>query len=297
MRTGCARAVVRLEARESGRSTLVEIELVPGRRDQVLRGRQRVSRAEDLLETLRVTVFTPDDLVLVKGGPQERRAYLDDLLEASSRRLAQTRQTLERVLRQRATLLKQAGGRASPEVVATLDVWDAQLAAAGGELVAAREALVRALGPAASGALARLTGRPEELQLTYQRSYAGELADALASARAEDLRRAVTTVGPHRDELVVMSGGLDARTRLSQGRQRAVTLALRLAGHEVVRERTGSRPVLLLDDAFSELDEATARALVEQLPAGQAILTTAGALPPGAAPAAALRLADGGIRS
>ncbi len=98
---------------------------------------------------------------------------------------------------------------------------------------------------------------------------------------------------PERDELELQAGRLDARSRLSQGRQRCVALALRLASHRLMTDVTGAAPVLLLDDAFSELDEGTARALIGELPAGQALLTTAGELPPGADPKLVARLSDG----
>ena len=295
VRTGASAAVVRIETLDAGRPTLVEIEIAGTGRDQVFRNRQRVARVADLAETARCTVFTPDDLALVKGGPQERREYLDDVAVAARPRLAATRQAVERALRQRNVLLRQAAGRSSPEVLATLDVWDAQLADAGSALTAARAELVAELEPPASAAYGRLTGADGGLDLTYRRSYEGSLADALVASRAEDLRRVVTTVGPHRDDLEVVSGGLDARSRLSQGRQRCVTLALRLAAHTVVGAHAGSAPVLLLDDAFSELDDATATALLRELPAGQAILTTAGSLPRGAVPDSVVTVRDGRI--
>jgi len=293
VRTGCDRAIVRIEVEEASRRALVEIEIAPTRRDQVFCNRQRIQRSQDLLETLRVTVFTPDDLMLVKGGPQERRDFLDDILVSAHPALAPTRQAVERVLRQRNTLLRQAGARASADVASTLDVWDAQLVSAGVELVSAREALVDELVPVAASAFGRLTRLGDPIALEYRRSFDGELAVALLKSRDEDLRRGVTTTGPHRDELAVSVGGLDARTRLSQGRQRSATLALRLAAHEVVATHARSRPVLLLDDAFSELDPATTEALLNELPAGQAILTTAGSLPRGAHPARTLQLEGG----
>ena len=138
-------------------------------------------------------------------------------------------------------------------------------------------------------------GSDEELSLVYERSFSGELGEALVRARRDDLRRATTTVGPQRDEVMIAAGGLDARTRLSQGRQRCATLALRLAAHGAVTRAAGSAPVLLLDDAFSELDEATTRSLLAELPPGQAVLTTAGPIPTGARPAAVVRLAAGAV--
>lgn len=293
VRRGSDKAWIRAELADGTRRITVEIELTPGRRDRVLLNRQRVTRSEELLDVFQVTVFTPDDLVLVKGAPEYRRDYLDEVLESSSSRFGALRRNVERVLRQRNTLLRQANGRISSEVIATLEVWDRQLAAAGEGLVTAREALVTELAPHVAAAFRRLTRLPDPLELSYRRSYVGTLGDALAAARDEDLRRAVTTVGPQRDDLFLASAALDARSRLSQGQQRAATLALRLAAHEVVTERRGSRPVLLLDDAFSELDDAATAGLLGELPAGQAVLTTAGALPAGSHPASVRRLASG----
>jgi len=98
------------------------------------------------------------------------------------------------------------------------------------------------------------------------------------------VRRQVTTVGPHRDDLDLTLAGLPARTHASQGEQRSLALALRLAGHRLVTERVGQAPLLLLDDVFSELDHARGAALLAHLPDGQVLLTSAGGLPPEAAP-------------
>jgi DNA replication and repair protein RecF len=293
VRQGAERAVLRADLVREGRPALVEIEIHGAGRDVVQLNRRRIARGDDLAEALLVTVFAPDDMVLVKGPPAERRRYLDDILASISPRTAQLRRTVDRVLRQRGTLLRQAGGRMTPDIVSTLDVWDHQLAEAGEALVAAREELAGRLESPATAAFGHLAATAGSLRLVYRRSWAGDLHDALVAARKDDVRRAVTTVGPHRDELEVVVGGLDARTRLSQGRQRCATLALRLASHEVVAAAAGSRPVLLLDDAFSELDRMTSAALVERMPAGQAILTTAGVAPEGARPAQVLHLAGG----
>jgi DNA replication and repair protein RecF len=296
IRSGTSRAVVRGAVEDAGRTVLVEIEIAPPDRDRVQINRQRAAKVQQLLEVLRVTVFSPDDLVLVKGGPEGRREYLDDALVAAMPNRAPLRQAVDRVLRQRGTLLRQAGGRLTGAVASTLGVWDAQLATAGEQLIKERESLVTQLEPVAQAAFGRLTGSKGELRLSYRRSYSGNLADALLAARDEDLRRSVTTVGPHRDELLIALDELDARTRLSQGRQRAVTLALRLAAHHVVGASAGTSPLLLLDDAFSELDAATAEALAIELPAGQAVLTTAGPLPRTIQPSVVQHLENGQLR-
>ena len=296
VRAGAELAVVRSEVEREGRTSLVEAELRAAGRDRVLVNRQPLKRTRDLLGTVRTTVFSPDDLVLVKGGPAERRRLLDDALVACAPRHDATRSDLDRILRQRTTLLKQAGGRLSPEVAATLDVWDTKLAEVGEVLGTAREKLVARLEPVVAKAYDDVASAAAQVTLTYEAPWrAGGLAAALEAARADDLRRAVSTVGPHRDELALTINGLPARTHASQGEQRSLALALRLATHAVVTEVTGSTPILLLDDVFSELAPDRSAALLQHLPPGQSLLTTAGPLPEAVVPELVVRVRAGTI--
>jgi DNA replication and repair protein RecF len=296
IRAGAERAVVRAEGTREGRDLLLEAEIVGGGRNRIFLNRQKLPRARDLLGALRVTVFSPDDLALVKGGPAERRRYLDDLLVSLHPRYDALQGDVERILRQRNALLKQcAGGSRFDESAAfTLDVWDEKLADAGTRLGEARRDLVARLQPeltAAFVAVASGRGGPEPVAVSYDAAWSDDgLAAALAGARTEEVRRGVTLVGPHRDDLVVRLDGLPARTHASQGEQRTLALALRLAGHAVVTAETGTPPVLLLDDVFSELDPDRSDALLVHLPPGQAILTSAAGLPPRAAPDAVVRI-------
>src|SRR5690606_13798110 len=154
-----------------------------------------------------------DDLALVKGGPAGRRRLLDDALVALHPRHDATIGDLDRVLRQRGTLLKQSGGRATPEVLATLDVWDAKLAELGDALGRARARLVDRLEPEVAKAYDLVASASASVTLGYEAPWRdGGLAAALAATRADDLRRGVTTVGPHRDDLALTVAGLPART-------------------------------------------------------------------------------------
>lgn len=302
VRIGATTAVVRAEVRRDGRALLVEAELRTTGRDRVQINRQPLRRSRDLLGALQVTVFSPDDLELVKAGPGVRRRYLDELLVALHPRHDATQSELEKVLRQRNALLRQAAGRASRDVVSTLDVWDAKLATVGEQLVSARLGLSAALEPLVSSTYAqladasRLRGGKVGVQLSYQVSWEGPLSDALLSARSDDLRRGTTTVGPHRDDLVCRIGEILARTHASQGEQRSLALALRLGGHRLVTDRLGSSPVLLLDDVFSELDAERRAALLDVLPPAQALLTTSGSPPQGARPALTVVVEGGKLR-
>ena len=296
VRVGAERAVVRAEGANEGRDLLLEAELVAGGRGRMQVNRQRLARARDLLGLVRVSVFSPDDLELVKGGPGERRRYLDDALVALHVRNDALLRDLERIVRQRNALLRQAGGRLTAEVETTLDVWDAKLAETGEAVAAARAALVDTLAPTLQVSYAQVAGREIPVDARYVAPWREVgLAAALAAGRRDDLRRGVTLVGPHRDELELRIGGLPSRTHASQGEQRSLAWALRLAAHLVVRDEVGTPPVLLLDDVFSELDPDRSQGLLDGLPPGQTVLTTAGGLPPDAAPEVVVEVRDGAV--
>lgn len=296
IRIGATSAVVRAEGDRDGRSLLVEAELSATGRGRLQVNRQRLRRTRDLVDILRVSVFSPDDLELVKGGPALRRDYLDETLGALSTADQQLRADLERVLRQRNTLLRQARGRLTPEIVTTLDVWDLQLATIGDTLARRRLEVLDQLRPLMAAAYADVAGELTTVDLTYDPPWVdGGLGEALLAGREEDVRRQVTLTGPHRDDVGLLLGGRASRTHASQGEQRSLALALRLAAHRLVGEVWGSSPVLLLDDVFSELDARRADALVRALPPGQCLLSTAGVLPPGVQPGQVVRVVAGSL--
>src|SRR5436853_755516 len=295
IRTGAPAAVVRGEGERAGRALLIEAEIRATGRGRVTVNRQPLRRTAELAGALRVSVFSPDDLELVKGGPTGRRRYLDEALASLHPRNDAARRDLERVVRQRNALLAQAGGRVSGDVATTLEVWDARLVEIGEAVGAARADLVTRLEPAVAKADAQVAG-PDGgsgvAGLAYDAPWREQgLAAALKAARRDELRRGVTLVGPHRDELTLTIGAMPARSHASQGEQRSLALALRLAAHDVVTELVGEPPLLLLDDVFSELDPGRSDALLEHLPLGQAVLTTAGAVPRGACADRVLRIA------
>lgn len=294
VRQGTGTAIVRAEGTEGERRLLIEAEINLTGRNRLQVNRQRVARARDLHGLLRVTVFSPDDLAVVKGGPSLRRELLDETIGSLSPAGAGLRADIDRVLRQRNTLLRQARGRLTDDIASTLDVWDAKFASLGDELARQRRALLDDLVPRITTAYDAVAGRPTVVGVDYDPAWVtAGLAASLAAGRDDDVRRGVTQVGPHRDEVVITIGGLPTRTHASQGEQRSLALALRLATHDLVAERVGASPLLLLDDVFSELDPERSEALVAALPEGQTLLTTAGGLPSGIRPERVLDLHDG----
>ena len=299
VRRGADRAYVRADViDDDGRRSLIECEIARSGPSRVQVNRQRLPRTRDLLGVIRTSVFSPDDLVLVKGSPGERRRFLDTSLTALAVRNDALRRDLDRAIRQRSVLLRQSGGRLDESAAATLDVWDGRMAELGDLMGTERARLVERLEPLVIEAYSRLAGVDVSVRLDYDPEWRRSgLADALARSRQDDLRRGVSTVGPHRDELEVELDGMPARTHASQGEQRTLALALRLAAHRLIAERVGSTPILVLDDVLSELDEGRATALLDDLPAGQIVITSASPLPEAARPDRVIRIADGAVTS
>ncbi|HEY6478963.1 MAG TPA: DNA replication/repair protein RecF [Streptosporangiaceae bacterium] len=286
VRHGAERAIIRAAVTGPVRDSLVEIEVNPGRANRVRLNRVALPRPREALGVLRCVLFAPEDLAVVKGDPDQRRRYLDDLLVATRPRYAGVRSDYERVVRQRSALLKSARARGGA-VPRGLEVWDDQLVATGAELTAGRLALVGAIRPHVAVAYSAVSGTASDSALRYRPSFRGNEEpdpepDKLAAAlRAElevrqraELERGVCLVGPHRDELELSIGGLPARGYASHGESWSMALALRLGAFEVLRSG-GEDPVLILDDVFAELDAGRRGRLAGLVAGAEQVLVTA----------------------
>ncbi len=261
-----------------------------GGRTRVQVNRQPLRRAAELQEQLPVLAFQPDDLTVVKGPPSARRDAVDDAIVSLRPPAGEERRRLVACLRQRNALLRQAGagrrGVMDETTLRSLDVWDDRLAVAAEVWARHRAWVVAELGPRMQRLFSRLAGNETgAVEMTYEPQWLVEgMRAALGGSRDEDVLRAATTVGPHRDDVEWRLDGLPARTHASQGNQRSLALAFRLALQEALTESAGSPPLLLLDDVFSELDPLRQERLLEMLPGGQVLLATAAELPAAARP-------------
>ena len=308
VRAGADRAVVGARVERAGRATTVEVEITPGRANRARVNGGSPVRARDVLGMLRTVQFAPEDLALVKGDPDGRRRFLDELVVQLRPQLAAVLADYDRVLRQRSALLKTAAGamRASRGVdLRTLDVWDAKLAAAGARIVVARRTLVAALAPAVLESYAQVSAAAGEARIAYRASLdsalddgevapaadehlvEAQLLEAMGRLRSKEIERGVSLVGPHRDDLVLTLGDLPAKGYASHGESWSYALALRLGSATLLRSGAGSDewsgdwgpdgdPVLILDDVFAELDTRRRDRLADLVaPAGQVIVTAA----------------------
>src|SRR5256885_5671487 len=268
VRAGAAGAVARGELEHSGRSARVELPVRRGKANRAGLNGSPARRPRDVLGALRMVLFAPEDLALVRGDPAERRRYLDDLLVARQPRYAGVRADYDRVLKQRNALLRTAylarKVGAGARDLSTLDVWDAHLAQHGAELMAGRLELCAALGPHVAKAYDAVAAGKGAASIAYRPSVGdGGPADraalvdamraALVTARRNEIDRGVTLVGPHRDDVALTLGELPAKGYASHGESWSFALALRLAAYELLRA-DGVEPVLALDAGFAELD-------------------------------------------
>ena len=293
VRFGAERAVVRARVQaglDDPRQLQLEVEITPGKANRAKLNRSPLRRARELVGVLRTVVFSPEDLAIVKGDPSERRRLLDELVVARWPRFTGVRADYDRVLRQRSTLLKSLSGRSRggpppAEAASTLDVWDTHLAAAGGELLAARLRTLTELAPHVSAAYADIAPTNSEvtapyksgLELTAEMSR-DELTEAMITGlqerRTDEIQRGVCLVGPHRDDVLLMMGPMPAKGYASHGESWSLALALRLGSFQLLRD-DAVEPVLVLDDVFAELDSTRRERLASSVVSAEQILVTA----------------------
>jgi len=308
IKQGSGQAVVRALASHEDRDVLLELELNRDSPNKARINKSPAQKVRDVLGYVNSVTFAPEDLDIIKRDPSNRRAFIDELVVQVWPRFAGVYADYERVLKQRNTLLKsarQTGAKGSS--LSTLDAWDQSLVSYGSEIIAARVDLVERLRPhlfSAYQSIAVANNEPkilikssllsasvpnfydeEESTFTSEAEFlqTGDRAEIeqlfalkLQSVRSKELERAITLVGPHRDDLVLMLGSMPAKGYASHGESWSYALALRLASIALLRTETRSGdPVLILDDVFAELDAGRRERLAEMVKTNEQVLITA----------------------
>jgi len=314
IRSGAQSGIVRLRVQHDERAVVIEIELNRSAPNRAQANRTPV-RLRELPRYFAYVIFAPEDLSLVRGDPSVRRKFLDTLVVQRTPRLAGVIADYERVVKQRNSLLKTArASRLPADRLSTLDVWDERLVSLGTELIMARAELVEALRPQVSRAYTAVAGDDQaariSLRLTVDADADADADDSvwagvedsvhddaagvaenygntaehiarrfrsrLAERRRAELDRAVTLIGPHRDDLELELNGLPARGYASHGESWSYALALKLASAEVLRaDSVVGDPVVILDDVFAELDEGRRERLADAVGGFEQVLITA----------------------
>lgn len=282
-------AVVRVRLVTAGeRETVIELEIVRGKANRAKVNRTQV-RPREVLGLLKSVVFSPEDLQIVRGDPQVRRQFLDDLLIQQHPLIAQVKSDFEKVARQRAALMKSAQSqlrRGFTPDFSTVEVWDDTFAQLSAQLSLARVGLVEELRGPAAHAYEEIGGSPRKLDIEFLASQgncpvggdvatiAGELKEILASSRMKEAERGVNLFGAHRDDLKLTLGGMPVKGYASHGETWSVALSLRLGAFELL-SRDGDTPILILDDVFAELDSSRRAGLTRMITEAEQVLITA----------------------
>jgi DNA replication and repair protein RecF len=300
IRQGQDAAIIRARLQHGDRQLLVEVQLNRSGANKAQVNRSAV-KPRELPRYFSSVLFAPEDLALVRGEPSGRRRFLDELLVLLSPRFAGIIADYDRVLRQRNTLLKSArSAGVKGNQLSTLDVWDDRLVDLGSQLIEARTGLVARLQPEVGIAYESIAGGDHSAELENSLSIfsggdddepgdergvtgvvtASEAASAFRTSlerlRRNELERAVTLVGPHRDDLVLRLNGMPARGYASHGESWSFALSLKLASvQELRRDSATGDPVLVLDDVFAELDSARRERLAEAVGSVEQVLITA----------------------
>ena len=259
----------------------IDIHLRAGKNKGIAVNSVPVKKASEFLGIMNCVLFSPEDLQIVKEGPQERRRFIDTELLQLDRIYLDAFTKYRKALEQRNQLLKDISFNYS--LIDTLDVWDEQLIFYGKEIIRKRQKFVEEMNGFSGKIHENLSGGKEKLVLKYEPDvFSEELKERLISAREKDLKYKTTTVGPHRDDMSFLltssadNNTIDARIYGSQGQQRTCALSLKLAEIELVKEKAGDTPVLLLDDVLSELDGNRQKYLLESIKDIQTIITCTG---------------------
>lgn len=235
---------------------------------------QSLSRLS-LQRSLPVVLFEPNHLLLFHGSPELRRSFMDNLIEQTTPGYTATLRHYKRVLAQRNALLKKNPAGLAEQ----LFVWNIRLGELGGRIASERQKLLTGMQPALNALYSRLSGKESVVEVQYQSSinlnnYETALLHKLESSLELDILRGFTAAGPHRDDITVTINGRPVATAASRGETRTLVLALKIIELDLLESARQQKPLLLLDDVFSELDTKRRQALTSHVSSHQTFITT-----------------------
>lgn len=236
-----------------------------------------IKKASELFGILNVVFFSPEDLNIIKNGPAERRRFVDLELCQLDKIYVHNLVNYNKILNNRNKLLRDLGFCYDKELLATLDIWDMQLADYGAKIITRRNQFIEEINEIIYGIHRNITNGKEELVIKYEPNITGNnIYDELVRSRDKDLKLKTTSVGPHRDDISFLNKKIDIRKYGSQGQQRTAALSLKLSEIELVKSIIKDTPILLLDDVLSELDSNRQKHLLGNLYNVQTMITCTG---------------------
>ncbi|MDO4299945.1 MAG: DNA replication/repair protein RecF [Clostridia bacterium] len=271
IRFGCDGAHIQLTVIKDSYKDKINIHIKPNNKKGIAINNLPVKNVNELFGTVNIILFSPEDLMLVKEGPSNRRKYIDIELCQLSRLYANNLSRYYRILKDRNLLLKK-----NPDKL-TLEAYDTELAQYGSRIIKDRKIFIEDLNCRANKVHSDITSCKECLEVRYVPNVDGEnFLKKLEASRDKDIYYGTTSAGIHKDDLIFNINGINARDFGSQGQQRTICLSLKLAEVEIVKNKTGYKPVLLLDDVLSELDRSRQLYILHSIKGVQTIITSTG---------------------
>ena len=275
IRFGEQEAHIRTIVLKNGKEYQIDMHLKHNKTKGIAINKVPIRKASELFGILNMVFFSPEDLNIIKNGPSERRRFLDSELCQLDRIYLLDLTTYNKILNQRNKLLKDIVYR--PDLKDTLPIWDLQLAETGKKIIKRRKQFVEELSEIVYRNHYHISGGKEELILKYDPDVDDIFfEDELLRVRERDLKQCMTSVGPHRDDLLFSIQDIDIRKFGSQGQQRTSALSLKLSEIELVKKAIHETPVLLLDDVLSELDSNRQNYLLNSIHDTQTLITCTG---------------------
>ncbi|MCI5731663.1 MAG: DNA replication/repair protein RecF [Eubacterium sp.] len=253
----------------------VEIHMRKGRTKGIAIDGLPIGSSKELMGLCNIIFFSPEDLGIIKDGPEQRRRFMDmELCQINKAYLYYLTQ-YKKILKQRNALLKQI--KQKPDLKETLEIWDNQLVENGSKLIEIREQFVEEVADIMKEKHRNLTGGQEDIEVKYKPNCtAKDFSRQLFMEGDRDVLLGTTTVGPHRDDIQFFINGQEVKVYGSQGQKRTAALSLKMAEIEIVEKIIGEKPILLLDDVLSELDRSRQNYLLENIKGIQTIITCTG---------------------
>ena len=249
----------------------IDIHLKKNDRKGIAVNKIPIKKVSELIGTVKLIIFSPEDLSLIKGGPSGRRNYLNMEISQLIPLYLSDYAKYKQALMQRNQLLKDIKNK--PDLEKTLDIWDEQIIKYGCGIIIERTRFIKQLNEVFSDTHSFLTEKKEKAEIKYQPSMtAADLLNNFKRYRDRDLYMMSTTAGPHRDDFTILINGMDVRQYGSQGQKKTAALALKLSEIDLIKKKK-AEPILLLDDVFSELDRKRQTELMKMIGEYQTFIT------------------------
>lgn len=263
-------AHIRLEFNKNDKSNTIDIQLNKDQKKGIAYNGEKVEKLSDFLGNFNVIMFAPEDLNIIKEGPQIRRKFLDMELCQIDKVYINYLSSYNKALNQRNAMLK------SNIDFTVLDSLDDQLTTYGKLVIEKRRKNIEELKPKILNIHSLISGDKEKLIIDYESNAEKDFENNLKANRNIDIKNQFTSIGPHRDDISFVINGEDIRKFGSQGQKKTAAISLKLSELNIIKEKNGDTPVLLLDDVFSELDETRQKLLIQNLKGIQTIITCTG---------------------